>query len=113
MCVFDSGFCFTLVVQILNSKSGVPAKGMSLSKGKKSDAFFDALRQEEHASGIALPAAGVVAAVGAASSAAAAAHEEAHTPQARSAAVQSAVFFVCVYIPFFVAFLLLRMVPRV
>jgi hypothetical protein len=41
-------------------------KGMSLSKGKKSDAFFDALRQEEHASGLVLPAAGAAVAVGAA-----------------------------------------------
>jgi hypothetical protein len=44
---------------------------MSLSKGKKTDAFFDSLRQEEQAAGIALPPAGAPS-VGPASAVAAA-----------------------------------------
>ena len=47
-------------------KSAAAAKGMSLSKGKKSDAFFDALRQEEEAKGVHLPPAGLPSAAAAA-----------------------------------------------
>ena len=49
---------------------------MSLSKGKKSDAFFDALRQEEQSAGVALPAAGAPSPGSASAVGAAAAAEE-------------------------------------
>jgi hypothetical protein len=72
-------------------KSATAAKGMSLSKGKKSDAFFDALRQEEEAKGVHLPPAGLPAAAAAAGRAGPAAAAAAVVEEQRAQHVMVAV----------------------